>query len=146
MRYVNDKEEARSIMNQGFFKVFKNLKSFNQDYDFLPWFKTIMINASLDYLRKHRKQREYERHLEDQVEEHAEDPIILNHINFKDLISIISKLTPAYRSVFNLYVIDGYKHEEIAEKLNITVGTSKSNLSRAKLKLRELLTENLVSV
>jgi len=146
MRYVSDQLEARSIMNQGFFKIFTSIKSYNSEYDFKPWFKTIMIHTALDYLKKSNRLRAHEAPLEHDDYNHYEDPAVLDSINFNDLLEIVGRLSTSYRAVFNLYVIDGYKHEEIAAKLGITVGASKSNLSRAKLKLRSLIRENLLMI
>lgn len=142
MRYVNDESEAKSILNQGFFKIFKNLEKYNTSLHFKPWLKTIMVNTALDHIKKNKKIA-----LHTNIEEsdkHTIEVGVLDKLGFDDLLKIIEKLPVAYRTVFNLFVIDGYKHEEIAEKLNINIGTSKSNLSRAKQKLRSMIRENMM--
>lgn len=141
MRYVHDQLEARSVLNEGFYKVFKNIKSYKKQHDFKPWFKTIMVNCSLDYIRKNDKIR-YLNTIEQDTDVSIESEAI-SSMAFDEMIKVINKLPPAYRTVFNLFVIDGYKHSEIAARLNIDVSTSKSNLSRAKEKLRSMLTINI---
>ena len=141
MRYVKDPLEARSVLNQSFYKVFKNIDKYNTKLDFKPWFKTIIVNTSLDYLRVNQK---FTRHdsIEDNVNITIDSPAI-SDLSYKDMLKVIDRLPTAYRTVFNLYVIDGFKHHEIAEKLDITVSSSKSNLSRAKSNLRKMMDKNL---
>lgn len=136
-RYVNNQDEAQAILNNGFLKVFKNIKKFNPEYDFKPWFKTILVNTALNHVKKMKKFK-----LETDLETatiHPSTDDVLNKINFDDLLKTIQSLSISYRTVFNMYVLDGFKHEEIANKLGISVNTSKSNLSRAKVRLREMI-------
>lgn len=136
-RYVNNQDEAQAILNNGFLKVYKNIKKFNTEYDFKPWFKTILVNTALNHVKKMKKFK-----LETDLETatiHPSTDDVLNKINFDDLLKTIQSLSISYRTVFNMYVLDGYKHEEIANKLGISVNTSKSNLSRAKVRLREMI-------
>jgi RNA polymerase sigma-70 factor (ECF subfamily) len=107
-----------------------------------------MVNTSIDHIRKNKKNNNMleldDTHGSIQVEEEEEDGNeILESVNFQDLLALVQELTPSYRSVFNLYVVDGYTHKEIADLLEISVGTSKSNLSKAKVNLRKLLNEKL---
>ncbi len=143
MRYIDDQLEARTILNEGFYKVFKNIKTYNQEYDFKPWFKTIMVHCALDYLRKNNKLSSISS-LEQGSNISIESAAISN-MAFDEMLLIINELPAAYKAVFNMYVIDGFKHVEIAKKLGISVGTSKSNLSRAKEKLRSMFKINLVA-
>jgi len=129
-------------MNQGFLKVFKALDKFNTDYDFKPWFKTIMINCCLDYLRKNPKFDQYEDM--DNASEISVDSTAISKLSYDEMLCIIAQLPRTYRTVFNMYVLDGCKHHEIATALNIEVSTSKSNLSRAKEKLRSMFKENIL--
>ena len=142
-RYVNDDLEARSVLNEGFFKVFKNISSYNANYDFKPWFKTIMVNTALDHLRKNSKLKNHA--ALDLNSDISIKSSTISNMAFEEMLEVINELPLSYRTVFNLYVIDGYKHNEIAKQLGISVGTSKSNLSRAKEKLRSLLKINLVA-
>lgn len=141
-RYISDLSEAKAVMNQGFFKVFKNIDKFNEDYDFKPWLKTIMVNTSLDHIKMNKKHA-YNAELKDS-HDRASNENILDKLNYDDLLKVVNELPTSYKTVFNLFVIDGYKHEEIAERLGIGVGTSKSNLSRAKEKLRSLVRDKLM--
>jgi len=141
LRYVRDPLEARSILNQSFYKVFKNIEKFDIALDFKPWFKTIVVNSALDYLRSNRKISHHD-DLDDNVTVTIDSSAISN-LSYEDMLKVINNLPSAYRTVFSLYVIDGFKHHEIAEKLGITVSTSKSNLSRAKSNLRKMMNINL---
>lgn len=141
VRYSQNEEEAISIVNDSFMKVFKSIKSFDQEKSFKPWFRRIVVNTSINHIQKQSKFK-VESNIEDAGEVAAREEI-LSQINYKDLIRMVQSLGTAYRTVFNLYVIDGFKHEEIAKTLGITVSTSKSNLSRARYRMRELLKEQV---
>jgi RNA polymerase sigma factor (sigma-70 family) len=141
-RYVSEKEEAHSILNEGFLKVFQNLKNFNQAQDFKPWFKTILINSSLNYIKK-MKRFTVETEI-DQAKHLSVSELILSKLHYNEILEMVQSLSTAYRTVFNLHVVDGYSHEEIATQLGITVSTSKSNLARAKERLRETLIKKQV--
>lgn len=139
MRYAEHKEEAKEMLNDGFYKIFTKIDQYDLDLPFRPWFKVVMVNASIDY---HRRKKGF------QTEEIgvnqtgiSDDFDIEEQLVYEDLLKIVQQLPPAYRTVFNLYVVEGYKHHEIAEKLDISVGTSKSNLSKAKKKLQSLLAQ-----
>lgn len=144
IRYVNSESEATFVLNDGFLKVFRNIKKFNKDQPFKPWFRKIVVNTAINYIKSQKKYR-----MEIDIEEAKNVPSaeeILSQISYKELMELIQTLTSGYRTVFNMYVIDGYKHQEIAEKLGIQVSTSKSNLSRARIKLQELINNKLKSV
>jgi RNA polymerase sigma factor (sigma-70 family) len=138
MRYAKSKEEAVEVVNDGFMKVFTKGEQYNPVYPFKAWLRRIMVNAALDY---YRSQQKYYYH--DDIEEahglSSNDESALSHLNHEELIGLVQKLSPAYRMTFNLFVIEGYSHEEIAEKMGIAIGTSKSNLARARENLREML-------
>lgn len=140
LRYAKNDKQAEEILNDGFLHVFRHLDQYDPDFPFKYWLRQILINAAVDYFRRH--QRYYrmfrtEAALEKTPEE-GYAPVIDNE---DDVLPILQKLPPAYRLVFNLYVIDEYKHHEIAQLLGISVGTSKSNLARAKASLRRLLSK-----
>lgn len=137
IRYAKSREEAAEIMNDGFMKIFKYLSSYDPKQAFNPWLRRIMINCSIDHLRKSNLEQEL-RSTQELESTLAEDEQY-KQLQYEELLTIIQKLSPAYRTVFNLYAIEGYKHEEIAEQLNISVGTSKSNYHKAKAKLQEYL-------
>lgn len=141
IRYVENEPEAISVLNDGFLRVFRNIKKYDSAQPFKPWFRRIVINAAIDYVKSQKKFK-----MEMSMEEAKNMPTredILSRINYKELMAMVQSLSAAYRTVFNMYVIDGFKHEEIAEILGISVGTSKSNLMRARAKLQELLNNKL---
>jgi RNA polymerase sigma factor (sigma-70 family) len=139
LRYAKNKDEAVEMVNDGFMKVFTYLHRYDKDRSFNAWISTIMINTSIDNYRIRIKQLQMEE-LNDK-HEMEDSGNILSHLNYEDLIKLVQKLSYAYRTVFNLFAIDGYSHEEIAEKLSISVGTSKSNLFKARENLKKMLTE-----
>ena len=138
IRYANNKDDANGILNEGFYKVFNQIGAFDIEKPIIPWMRRILINTAIDYYRSNLK---FEQNVE--IEDYkniviAEEQIYAK-LQYEDLLNLIHSLSPAYRTVFNLYVIEGYNHNEIAEYLNISVGTSKSNLSKARVKLMEML-------
>ncbi|MEQ8471567.1 MAG: sigma-70 family RNA polymerase sigma factor [Marinoscillum sp.] len=140
LRYAETREDAVEIMNDGFLKVFTYIKKFDANFPFKPWIRRIMINSALDHIKKYQiklEQLEMEAGIRELVKETQ-----LDELNYQDLLNLIRQLPLAYRTVFNLYAIEGYKHEEIAEMLGIQEGTSKSNYHKAKKKLQELLTKH----
>ncbi|GAA4424557.1 RNA polymerase sigma factor [Pontibacter saemangeumensis] len=137
VRYSRDAEEAREVLNDGFLKVFTRLSQYDPDKPFKGWVRRIMINTALDNYRHNLKHY----HLYDIETAHpaADTFNIEQQLSYQDLIGLVQGLSPAYRAVFNLFVLDGYTHEEISEALGIAVGTSKSNLAKARANLREAL-------
>ena len=147
MRYATDYNEAQDILHEGFIKVFSKLKSFKNKGSLEGWIRRIIVNSAIDYIRNKRKL----------IFDHKEKSIIDNiaaddeftveqeyekKITAELIIELIQKLSPAYQTVFNLYVIEGYTHKQIAERLGISEGTSKSNLAKAKIRLREMFEKN----
>jgi len=144
MRYADDDDEAKDILQNGFIKVFKSVENYKGDGSFEGWVKRIVINTAIDnYRRKKVKPVVVDSELTDRLgsnmEEEVEDDSIYQQIPIKAVLDAVQYLSPAYRTVFNLYVLEGYNHNEIAEMLTISVGTSKSNLSKARLNLRKML-------
>ncbi|HEY0246088.1 MAG TPA: sigma-70 family RNA polymerase sigma factor [Mucilaginibacter sp.] len=137
LRYAGNRDEAAEVLNQGFFKVFKNIDRYDKDRPFKAWLGKIMMNVSIDYYRANLKMA-YTEDLESA--EHISDGDYTDkNLNYNDLLDMIQKLPQAYRTVFNLFAIDGYSHDEIAEMLNINAGTSKSNLFKARQKLKQMI-------
>ena len=143
LRYCNGREEALEVTNDGFLKVFAKIDQYKVDQPFLPWLRKIIINASIDYHRKYHKFESPLPLLDITLSHESVGNEALDHLAFDDLIRIMQELPPVYRLVFNLYVVDGLTHQEIAEKLNISVGSSKSNLSKAREKIKFFLAESL---
>lgn len=134
IRYCKNKEEAYEILNDGFMKVFSKLDLYDQDKPFKGWLRRIMINTALDHYRRNLKHSNHKELTEN--ENFAVFSNALPDLAYDDIVLMIQKLPPAYKLVFNMAVIDGYKHEEIADILGISVGTSKSNLFKAREKLK----------
>lgn len=137
LRYAANSEEAEEILNSGFLKVFQNLEKYNNIQPFRAWLRTIMINTAIDYYRKAQK---YSKNipLEDTAEPSIDDEI-LDKMSAEEILSMVQQLPNSYRTAFMLYVVDGYNHREIGELLGISEGTSKSNLSLARAKLKNML-------
>jgi RNA polymerase sigma-70 factor (ECF subfamily) len=139
LRYANNRDEAAEVMNQGFFKVFTRIETYDISRPFKAWLGRIMMNVSIDYYRANLKMA-YAEDL-DKAENMSNDELPDQKLNYEDLLAMVQKLPNAYRTVFNLYAIDGYTHEEIGELLHISSGTSKSNLHKARQKLKQMILE-----
>ena len=149
-RYAGNHDDALEILNDGFLKIFKEIHKFKPAYtdgmaSFKGWLRKIMVYTSIDHYRKNKK------HL---LNIHT-DPTLLqiavsyetaiDKMSYEEILKAIQLLSPAYRTVFNLFIIDGLSHNEIAKKLGIAEGTSKSNLSKARMHLQKiLLNTNLI--
>ncbi len=146
MRYAHSDDDAMEIANDGFLKIFKELASFQARYEDVEaslkgWMKKIMVNTAIDHFRKNQKYQ-LNVSIDDNLfhmEDHAETSI--DKLSYDEVYKLVQQLSPVYRTVFNLYVIDGFKHEEIAKQLKISVGTSKSNLAKAKINIRKMIHE-----
>lgn len=146
-RYQSRTEHAEEVVNEGFTKLFKNIHQFDENRHadisiaLKGWFKRILINTCIDYYRKNAS------YINGQVLSEETERIAdrsengLDVLSYKEIIESIRELSPAYRTVFNLFVIEGLTHEEISEQLGISVGASKSNLSKARENLRKILTK-----
>ncbi len=137
LRYSRSREEAIEILNDGFVKIFSRLEKYARGLSFKAWLRRVMINAAIDYFRRSEKHYHSLDISHAQYETSSES--VLDELSAGEIIQAIQKLPPSYRMVFNLHVIEGYKHEEIAHQLNISVGTSKSNLAVARNKLKKML-------
>jgi RNA polymerase sigma factor (sigma-70 family) len=144
LRYSKSRDEALEILNDGFLKIFTKINKYDLERSFKGWVRRIMINTALDHYRKQIKHYEMvTRSQPEDWKEAAYDNVNgLHQLLYDDLIALVQHLSPAYRAVFNLHVIDGYTHEEIADMLEISVGTSKSNLSKARSNLQEIIKKN----
>ncbi|HEY0895042.1 MAG TPA: sigma-70 family RNA polymerase sigma factor [Sphingobacteriaceae bacterium] len=134
LRYAGNKFEAADILNDGFMKVFTHLSKFDGQKPFHLWLRRIMMNTAIDYYRanlKYRKTYDLE-----EAHDLGEEDTVQSKLNYEDLLKLVQELPPSYRTVFNLFAIDGYSHEEIASMLGISVGASKSNLFKARQKLQ----------
>jgi RNA polymerase sigma-70 factor, ECF subfamily len=143
-RYTKRKEDAIEIFNDSFLKIFKEIHRYTPSYSdemnsFKGWIRKIMIYTAIDHVRKNNKHY-FSTDMEStlvympQQEENAFD-----RISYDEIIASIQQLSPAYRTVLNMFIIDGFSHEEIADQLQISIGTSKSNLFKARQQLQKIL-------
>lgn len=143
-RYIRCEDMAEEVMLSGFFKVFTHLKDFEHKGSFEGWIRRIMVNACISHIRKENKVLFVS---EDRLENTAEYSVDFDcELEVADIQRVIDALPEGYRTVFSLYVIEGYKHKEIARMLEISENTSKSQLSKARKMLQEKLkNENVIS-
>jgi RNA polymerase sigma factor (sigma-70 family) len=140
-RYVSHESEAITVVNDSFLKVFRHIRKYDTAQPFEPWFRRIVINTAINYLKKKHKLKREVSMQEAGGLSARED--ILSRIGYKELMAMVQSLSVMYRTVFNMYVIDGFKHKEIAQSLGISEGTSKSNLTRARARLQEMINKQL---
>jgi RNA polymerase sigma-70 factor (ECF subfamily) len=143
-RYVDNKEDAMEIVNDGFLKIFKQLYYYKATYadataSFSGWLKKIMIHTSIDHYRKNKKLELFEELKTGYEFVSDNDESILDKLTHDEILKAVQTLPTGYRLVFNLYAIDGLTHKEVAEELNIAEGTSKSNLAKARHFLQKKL-------
>lgn len=136
MRYMKNVESAEDVMVMGFFKIFDNIGKFKGEGSFEGWMKRILVNEALMQIRK--KNNLYMT-LELSEVDKAEAASVIDDMAYEDLLALLDELPPGYRTIFNMYVVEGYKHREIAELLDISINTSKSQLILAKKRMRELI-------
>lgn len=143
LRFAWQPVEAKEILNDAFFKVFTRLDRYDPSLPFRSWFRRILINSAIDHFRKYHAQPATLdlMSVEGQMAEEMPLPALLPD---EDVLPILGQLSPAYRMVFNLYVIEEYPHRDIARMLGIDERTSRSNLARAKEKIRALILEKSV--
>jgi len=138
LRYVRETAEAEDVLMKAFMKVFQNIKNFRAEGSLEGWIRRIIVNEALMYIRKNKNM-----YLEVDVEEAKQaHSIRADHLAEQDLLQLIYELPIGYRTIFNLYAVEGYSHQEIAEMLNISEGTSKSQLSRA----RQILKQKIIQL
>jgi len=135
LRYSNNAENAQDLLQEGFIKIFRNLSRFRGDGSFEGWIRRIFVNTSIEYFRKKTNLFSITEKEDLVVEDSSLNA--LDRLAEKDIILLVQELSPGYRTVFNLYAIEGYSHKEIGTMLNINEGTSKSQLARAKSILKK---------
>lgn len=140
-RYANDPEEAKDILHDGFLKVYANIGKYNFKGSLEGWVRRIVVNTAIDHFRKFKNVFSMsESNIESEtIQSYQTDYDANAQLNEQELLRAINNLSPAYKLVFNLYAIEGYSHKEIAERLDINVGTSKSNLAKARMNLQKEL-------
>lgn len=135
LRYAGSRDEALDLLHEGFIKVFQNIARYKPGTSLPAWIRTIIVNTCIDYYRKTVRRR-----TEDLTEARYvshDVPDVLSNLTEREILDAVQELSPAYRAVFNLYVVEGYSHKEIADALQITESTSRSNLVKARLKLQD---------
>lgn len=144
LRYAQDAEEAQDVLQMGFIKVFEKLDMYNHQGSLEGWIRRIIVNTALDNIRKNKKlQNNIEMDKVDyQLENYNENAV--EALSAQDLLKVIQEMPIGFRTVFNMYVVEGYSHKEIAKELNITVSTSKSQFSRARAYLQKILIKEKV--
>jgi RNA polymerase sigma-70 factor (ECF subfamily) len=142
LRYSNNREDALDILHEGFLKVFNHISKYHPGTSITAWIRRIMINTSIDFYRKSIRRRTED--IENAYQVNDNDADAVSMCTEKEILIAVQSLSPAYRTVFNLYVIEGYSHKEIADDLGITESTSRSNLVKARLKLKNILAANYV--
>ena len=137
LRYAGNAEEAEDILQEGFIKIFKKLDSFRGEGSFEGWVRRIFVNTAIEHFRRKRYLQPVTEKEENTIE--GKSLSALDDLAEKDLLALVRQLSPGYRTVFNMYVVEGYTHKEIGDMLGISEGTSKSQLSRAKVILQDMV-------
>ena len=147
-RYLSSYEAAAEVTNDAFIKIFRAFGKFEYEHAanveslLMAWMRRIVINTAIDHIRVNQAQKKYQPITEDAWNGHEAEVKSDEQLLYKEIIELIRKLSPSYRAVFNMYVIDGYSHQEIGKILGISVGTSKSNLARARAFLQKYLVKD----
>lgn len=141
-RYVKDDAKAKDVLQNAFINIFKNIKNYRDTGSFEAWLKKITVNCALKELRLHRKNLELVAQFDNEdLPDVAVDPLIFERFDEKDILELLNTLNDDLRIAFNMYIIEGYSYSEISKLLNITESHSRMRVSRARKKLKELLTE-----
>ena len=150
LRYASSTDEAKDMVQDGFIKVFSSLEKFEGNGSLEGWIRRIMVNLSIDQYRKKKHHvdldLENSKHLvEENTEEEDELESDIYDFQPHHIVEAMQQLSPVYRTVFNLYVFENFSHQEISEKLGISLGTSKSNYAKAKKNMKKILIKNKIN-
>lgn len=140
LRFSSNREEAQEIVHDAFMKMFANLGKFDRNLNFKAWLRKIVVNTSIDHYRKYQT---IPNHLEVLENDIQVDNTGLSNLATEEIMGAIAMLSPSYRIVLTLYIVEGFTHQEIADRLDISIGTSKSNLAKARNRLKTILNEQL---
>ncbi|AWV99585.1 RNA polymerase sigma factor [Arcticibacterium luteifluviistationis] len=137
LRYASSSDEVQEMMNDGFLKIFSKLELYDRNQSFEAWFKTVMVRTCIDYYRKNHSRVG----MVDIDDLHylSYDDNLLAKLSAEEILDLMKHLPPSYRAVFSLFIVEGYSHAEIGKMLGINEGTSRSNLSKARVKMQELI-------
>ena len=136
-RFAKNREDAEDMLQEGFIKVFRKMDSYRGDGSFEGWMRRIFVNTAIEHFRRKRYLMPVTEREENTIE--GKYNSVLDDLGAKDILALVQELSPGYRTVFNMYVVEGYTHREIADMLGISEGTSKSQLSRAKVILQDMV-------
>ena len=139
-RYFSAVQDAEDVLMEAFYKIFSNIDQYKGEGSFEGWMKRILVNEALMKLRKHRN---FALSIESEALQIPDEEDTLSSIHHDEIIDLMDQLPTGYRTIFNMYVIEGYKHREIADELNISINTSKSQLIQAKKKLGEIIKKKM---
>jgi RNA polymerase sigma factor (sigma-70 family) len=137
IRYADTNDDALDILHEGFIKIFKNIEKYQIGTSLNAWIKRIVVNTAIDYYRKEKRRRTES--IENEQIHATYDADVISQLTSEEILTALQRLSPSYRSIFNLYIIEGYTHKEISMMLNITESTCRSNLVKARLKLKAIL-------
>ncbi len=143
LRYTRSRAEAQDIFHEAFLKVFKNIHTW-QGGSFEGWMRRIFVNTAINHFHQNKK---YSDHVDASYAESmlSSNENVISQLSNQELLEIIDRLPDGYKIIFNLHVVEGYNHAEIAQMLNIAEGSSKSQLSKAKAYLKKLIDDRLIS-
>ena len=139
IRYTSKLEDCEEVMDDSFIKIFRNLDKYDFERPFKFWVRTITVNTAIDFYRQSMRSIQ-----SNPIEDYTHlgmDDNTFSSLSVEEIMKVIQKLSPSYRAVFMLFAVDGYSHKEIGALLNITEGTSKSNLAKARMKLQDMLSK-----
>jgi RNA polymerase sigma-70 factor (ECF subfamily) len=139
LRYTSSRDEAMDLLHEAFIIIFHNITRYRPGTAFNAWVRTVVVNTCIDYYRKNARNRTED--IDHLYQVSSDDPDALSNLTEQEILEAVQQLSPAYRTVFNLFVLEGYSHREIGEALDITESTSRSNLLKARIRLQELFAE-----
>ena len=140
MRYSKDKAEAEDMLQEGFIKVFLNISRFRNDGSFEGWIRRIMVFTAINMFNQ--RNRKFRESLDNEGYDGVYHDEVIERISAREIVALVQQMPEGYRTIFNLYAVEGYTHREIGELLNIAEGTSKSQYSRARHYMQEVLTKH----
>jgi RNA polymerase sigma-70 factor (ECF subfamily) len=141
LRYASSSIEAEDMLQEGLIKVYEKLKMYSGKGSLEGWIRRIVVNTALDIIRKNKKMK-FNTSIDDVEYSLKKEQYIIENLTVNDLMKILQTIPVGYRTVFNMYAIEGFSHKEIAEELGISVSTSKSQLSRARTVLKRIIEDN----
>ncbi|MEZ4984967.1 MAG: sigma-70 family RNA polymerase sigma factor [Saprospiraceae bacterium] len=141
LRYSTSEDEAMDMLHESFIKIFRSIGKYQPGTSLGAWMRRITVNTAIDSYRRNTRRRTED--IDTAYGLSTQEADAISHYSEKEILAAVQKLTPVYRTVFNLYVVEGYSHKEIADKLDITESTSRSNLVKARMKLQEMLKDRL---